>query len=97
MEDLQEAAQSPKAGYDIHHVVEQGPAAEDGYSKEMIEAPENKVRIPTHKHWVINAWYQTRNYDYSGLAPRDYLRSQGWDERRRVGLDALKLFGVLKP
>ena len=70
---------------------------QDGYPRSMIEAPENKVRIPTYSHWDINAWYQTKNDDFGGLSPRDYLRGKSWEERKRVGLDALILHGVLKP
>jgi hypothetical protein len=49
------------------------------------------------KHWQINAWYQIRDERFQGLSPRDYLRGKDWDERRRVGLEALTRFGVLKP
>ena len=38
----------------------------------------------------------TPNKSYGGLSPRDYLRDKSWDERRQVGLEALKQFGVLK-
>jgi len=34
---------------------------------------------------------------FGGLSPREYLRGKSWTERRRVGLDALTEFGVLKP
>jgi hypothetical protein len=63
----------------------------------MINAPDNLLRIPTLKHWQINAWYSTKNNDFGGLSPRDYLRGKSWDERVRVGTDALILFGVLQP
>lgn len=59
--------------------------------------PENLVRIPTFKHREITAWYMKGNDDYGGLSPREYLRDKDWNMRRRVGLDALIRFGVLKP
>ena len=63
----------------------------------MIDAPDNLVRIPTFKHWELNAWYQTPNADYDLLSPREYLRGKDWAERTRVGLDALIDLGILEP
>lgn len=95
--ELQEAAAEPKAGYQLHHIVEQTPAAQDGYPRSMIDSADNVVRIPTLKHWEITAWYQTRSDQFGGLSPREYLRGKSWEERRRVGLEALVRHGVLKP
>ncbi|MGZ8390231.1 MAG: hypothetical protein ACXWVL_06520 [Rhodoplanes sp.] len=88
---------TPEIGYNIHHVNEQTPAEQDGYSRWMIDAPENLVRIPTLKHWEITGWYMTSNEDYGGLSPRAYLRGKSWEERRRVGIDALIQHKVLIP
>lgn len=95
--ELQDLAQLPEKGYDVHHIVEQTPAEKDGFSRALIDRDDNLARIPTLKHWEINAWYQTRNDRYDGLSPREYLRGKGWDERRRIGLEALAKFGVLRP
>jgi hypothetical protein len=95
LDELQADAAIPKPGYDRHHIVEQTSAAEDGWPRKMIDAPDNLVSVPRMKHWEINAWYQTPNRIYDGLPPREYLRGKDWDERRNVGLDALRQFGVL--
>jgi hypothetical protein len=95
--ELQQDALKPQRGYDIHHVVEQTPAKRDGFPDSMIDAPENLVRISTLRHWQITGWYATKNEDYGGLSPREYLSGKNWDERVRVGKRALILFGVLKP
>jgi hypothetical protein len=63
----------------------------------MIDAPENLVRVPTLKHWQITGWYMTEGEDYEGMSPREYLRDKDWNERREVGLYALRKFKVLKP
>jgi hypothetical protein len=97
LEELQQAASEPRSGYDIHHIVEQSSAASDGYPRDMIDAPENRVSIPRWKHWEINGWYETPNKDYGGETPRSYLRGKSWDERIQVGHDALKKYGVLSP
>ena len=97
LEELQRAVASPKAGYEIHHIVEQTPAEQDGYRRSLIDGPDNLVRIPTLKHREITAWYQTTNDDFGNLSPREYLRGKTWEERTQVGLKALIDVGVLKP
>ena len=97
LEELQDAVATPQTGYDVNHIVEQSSAVADGYPRKLVEAPDNLVRLPTMKHWEINAWYQTRSPDFQDMSPRDYLRYKDWDERRRVGLEALVRYGVLKP
>jgi len=97
LQELQDAANSPEKGYDIHHVVERNSAPKDGSEADLIDAPENLVRVPRWKHWEINAFYEKPNDDHGGLTPRQYLRGKGWEERTRVGLDALRKVGVLRP
>ncbi|MBV9065730.1 MAG: hypothetical protein JOZ84_10325 [Methylobacteriaceae bacterium] len=97
LEELQRNVGDPAPGYDIHHIVEQTPAEQDGFPRSQIDAPENLVRIPRLRHWEINGWYQTPNQAFDWLTPREYLRGQSWDERVRVGLDALVRFRVLAP
>jgi hypothetical protein len=97
LEELQQDANERRPGYDIHHLVEQTPAAQEGYPKSMIDAPENLVRIPRLKHWELNGWYQTPDEDFDDLTPRQYLRGRTWDERVKLGLRALTKFGVLGP
>jgi hypothetical protein len=68
-----------------------------GFPKERVDSGDNLVRIPTYRHWLINAWYQTPNPSFDWLSPREYLRGKSWEERRRIGLDALIALKVLKP
>jgi hypothetical protein len=96
LEELQEGALNPKPGYDVHHILEQGPARTEGFPEDMIEAPENRILIPRFQHWRINAWFATESSVFDQMSPRDYLRGKTWDERRRTGLDALANFGVMK-
>ena len=96
LEELQEAANHPEKGYDIHHIVERNSAAKDGSENRLINAPENLVRIPRWKHWELNSWYETENDEFGGQTPRRYLNGKSWEERRRVGLKALRRVGVLR-
>ena len=70
LKELQQDVLNPQVGYDIHHVVEQTPARDEGFPEDIIDGPENLVRIPTLKHWQINGWYSRRNDLYGGLSPR---------------------------
>ncbi|MEQ1943319.1 hypothetical protein ABMA32_12960 [Mesorhizobium sp. VNQ89] len=97
LQELQDMAFDRPAGFDIHHIVEQTPARNDGFSNDKIESWENRVAVPTYRHWEITGWYQTKNDDFGDLSPREYLRDQPWDIRRAVGMQALKIHGVLKP
>ncbi|MFG1420420.1 hypothetical protein [Roseixanthobacter liquoris] len=95
--ELHAAVKTPAAGTDLHHIVEQTAAAEAGFPPEMIERPENLVRISRLKHWEITSWYQSKNEEYGGLSPRGFLKDKSWAERQRVGPEALVDHGVLKP
>jgi hypothetical protein len=97
LEELQRAVQGPKPGYDIHHIVEQTAAERFGFTRSQANDPENLVRVPRLRHYEITGWYMDRNADFGNLSPRDYLSDKSWDERRRIGLDALVRFKVLKP
>jgi len=88
---------TPGPGYDIHHIVEQSQAEDEGYSRETINSSDNLVVIPRMKHWEINQWYQTKNDNFGGETPREYLEGRSWAVKRAVGLEALKNVGVLKP
>jgi hypothetical protein len=96
LEELQQAVNDPKPGYDIHHIVEQTPAERFGFTRSEIEHPENLVRIPRLQHYQINGWYGTASDEFGRLSPRAYLQDKDWDERYRVGLQALKIFKVLQ-
>jgi len=97
LEELRQAVAEPRAGFDIHHIVEQTPARRDGFPESRINSAENLVRIPTYRHWEITAWYATPNSQYGNLSPREFLRGETWEVRQAIGFKALRDFGVLKP
>lgn len=97
LEELQEPIGSPsQGGYEDHHIVGQHAQNRAKFGDDAIDSPENLVRIPLVKHIDISAWYSSRNDDFGGLSPRDYLRDKDWDEQMRVGLDRLRYHKVLK-
>jgi len=97
LRELQDAVSTPERGYDIHHIVEQSAARDYGFLRSQIESSDNLVRIPRLKHWEITGWYAKPAREFGGKSPREYLQDKGWEERRRVGLYALRKFGVLAP
>jgi len=90
LEELQQAANDPKPGYDVHHIVEQTEAERFGFMRSETEHPENLVRIPRLQHYRITGWYMQANDKFDRLSPREYLQDKDWEERYRVGLEALK-------
>ncbi|WP_404934744.1 hypothetical protein [Nitratireductor sp. L15S-10] len=96
LEELRERATAPRPGYDIHHIVEKTPAYRDGFSREKIESPDNKVLVPRYIHWEITAWYATKNKELGNISLREHLRGSNWKTRERVGRYALRKFGVLR-
>jgi hypothetical protein len=97
LEELQNNVRKPRKGYDVHHIVEQTSARDHKIPDALIDGPDNLVLIPRLKHWEITGWFMTPNKNYNRLSPREYLEGESWEERRRVGLDALIDAGVLKP
>src|SRR5262249_46283187 len=66
LKELQEAVATPKPGYDIHHIVEQTSAEDDGFPRSVIDDPDNLVLIPALKHWQITGWYMRKNKAFRG-------------------------------
>jgi hypothetical protein len=97
LQELQANAGKKRPGYDDHHIIERSSAGKGGVTADDIDSPDNIVSIPRLKHYRITGWYMTKNDDFGKVSPREYLRNKGLEERRRVGLDALIKFGVLRP
>jgi hypothetical protein len=97
LEELQRDTSTRSLGYDIHHIVEQTQAESEGFTREQIDAPDNLAKIPRMKHWEINGWFSRSNPNYGWQTPHDYLSGRSWGVRRAVGLEALRIHGVLKP
>ncbi len=96
-QELQQNALSSKPGNDIHHPVERTSARQDGFPWTLVDAAANRLSISRLRHWLLNGWYSTRNEDFGAVSPRDYLRRKSWQERLRIGRDAMIQFKILKP
>jgi hypothetical protein len=96
LDELRHSVDQPGEGYEIHHIVEKDSAAKDGFSWSRINGRDNLVRVPKLKHHQITGWFMKINKDFGYRSPRDYLRGRSWAERTKIGLDALRVYGVLR-
>ncbi len=97
LDELVQLSKDPSrqhAGYERHHIVEQGPN-EGRFSDDQMEGPDNVIAIPYYKHRDISDFYSTKD-ETLGMTPRDYLRGKSFEEQYRYGLGILRKFGVLK-
>ena len=72
LDELYAQGLGPKAGYDLHHIVER-VSARDGFSPDMINSADNTVLVPTYRHWQMTAWFNTINKEYGNVTPREFL------------------------
>jgi hypothetical protein len=96
LSELQQNAGKRRPGYEDHHIVEQGAGGHEGFSRSQIDSSDNVVSVPKYKHHEITGWYNTKDPQFGGLTPREYLRGKDWAEQVRVGHYAMRKFGVLK-
>lgn len=97
LDELRAGVGLGRPGYDDHHIVEQTWAERFGFSRGEIDDPANVVSIPRLKHYQITGWYGASNEQFGRVSPREYLKDKDWEERVRVGREALVLFEVLRP
>ena len=97
LEELSAAVFRPRAGTELHHYKMERHVAKDRMSRRELDAPHNLIRIPVLKHRQISHWYRQPNEKFEGLTPRQYLVDKPASDHERVGIEALVLFGVLKP
>lgn len=95
IEQTQTDALRKHAGYEMHHIVEQGPNA-GVFSTEQLESPQNVVRIPYYRHRDISDYYSTKQDELGDQTPRDYLRGKSFKEQYEFGLGVLRKFEVIK-
>jgi|SRR5579863_1097939 len=90
-------SESPPAwpAYEEHHIVEDGPN-EGLIPDSLLQSRRNRVKIPYYIHRDISDFYSTKDDEYGGMTPRDYLRGKSFEEQYRFGLDIMRKFGVLK-
>lgn len=93
LKQLQDAVRTPHKGTDVHHIVEKNQAEAEGYPPEMINAPENLVRISRFRHWNITTYYQTLDANL-GMTPRQHLEGKSWQEKYEFGLKVMEREGV---
>jgi hypothetical protein len=87
--------QAENAGYEKHHIVEEGPNA-GAIPDSQLQGDDNVVSIPYYIHRDISDYYSTSDPDLGGMTPRDYLRGKSFEEQYQFGLRVMRRFGALK-
>jgi hypothetical protein len=106
---LDELSQRPtrfRLGYQRHHIVEQNPAnlAKTPlaailvkFGRAALESSQNIVWIPTTKHELITAYFNSGDpNDPAGRIRRRVVSEMDFEDQYQAGLRAMLLFGVLQ-
>jgi hypothetical protein len=93
-------------GYELHHIVGQNrdnvlktpiEVYVEKFGWNMIDAPSNLVWVPRLKHELITGYYNSKvDGDPYGRLRRQIINEGDFAAQREAGLQALRLFGVLK-
>lgn len=93
---LKQSLPAAKAGYDIHHIVEQSQIQRSGFAPELIHNPDNVVEIERSVHKLITAHYNSNMYEGIKMTVRDYLTGQSYEAQREYGLKMIEIFSKKK-
>lgn len=84
------------AGYEYHHIVEQGGTNAINIAAEKLQSTQNIVRIPKLVHEAINAEYGMASREEPGLTVRQFLQRQPYEVQYARGLKIMRDLGVIK-
>jgi hypothetical protein len=91
----------PPPGYEWHHIIEQnGQTRPDLTSPEgvqtWIQNTDNVVLAPVIKHYCINSLMSRYTPPQSGIRFRDTVKTLNGSDQRGIGLNLLRVCGVIK-
>jgi hypothetical protein len=91
LEDLQAAAGGPsEPGYDDHHIVTQGGKNAKNIPEDLLQQPDNIVRVPTLFHELINAEYSKASKVAPGMTVYQWLQTQPFDVQYEEGVKIMR-------
>ena len=82
-------------GNDWHHIVEQSQIRLSGFESEQINNTSNIIAVDHDTHMKITGYYNSV-YGDTGLTLRKWLAGQSYETQYKVGMDVLKMFGVIE-
>lgn len=89
-----DAASEP--GYDDHHIVTQGGKNGQNIPQELLQSPENIVRIPTILHEGINAEYFKASEVDPSMTVYQWLQTQPFDVQYEEGIKIMQKLDIIK-
>ena len=84
---------SPGEGNEWHHIVEQCQVNKSGFAKELINNPENMIKLTVEEHRKVSAFYSSL-YKDTGMTFRNFLAGKDIITQYKEGLRVLKMLGV---
>lgn len=78
-----------------HHIVEQSQIEKSGFSPYQIHNTSNIIAVDKVTHAKISGYYK-QIYGNTGLSLRDWLSGQSFETQYKVGIDVLKMYGVIQ-
>jgi hypothetical protein len=86
---------SAGAGFEYHHIVEQGSGTVSDVPPDKLHSTDNVIRLPTLVHEAVTGEYNKAS-DVEGLTVREWLRTQPYDVQRAEGLKILRKLGIVR-
>jgi hypothetical protein len=97
LEELSAAADGPRQpGYEDHHIVAQGGENAKTFPEELLQNPNNIVRVPTLVHQEINAAYFRLSEKASKMTVYQSLQTQPFDVQYEEGVKIMRDLGIIK-
>ena len=78
-----------------HHIVEKSQILKSGFDPKLIHNTNNIISVDAATHAKISGYYK-RIYGTTGLSFRDWLAGQSFETQYQVGIDVLKMYGVIQ-
>jgi len=97
LEELSAAAAGPsQPGYEDHHIVAQGGKNGKTFPDNLLQSPNNIVRVPTLVHQEINAAYFRLSEKATKMTVYKSLQTQPFDIQYEEGVKIMRDLGVIK-
>jgi hypothetical protein len=94
--DLEKYFDPAGAGYQYHHIVEQGVPGNKDMPASLLQSTDNIIKLPAMVHEAITAEYTTPRDDLGGMTLREYLRGKPYEVQYEEGIKVLRNLSIIK-
>ncbi len=81
-------------GNEWHHIVEQCQVNKSGFAKELINNPENMIKLTVEDHRKVSSFYSSL-YEDTGMTFRNWLAGQDIVTQYKEGIRVLKMLKII--